>query len=115
MRIYAEIMHKPIDNRFVLAYNALNNKHSTTGGYIMVNRNTIDTCIWNIKKVLMEKYGCTAADREIAPLVWYINTGRASTLFLEKLINAKAYMIARRLHAGGSDMEIIDRIKSYVG
>ena len=81
----------------------------------MVNRNTVDDCIWKIQKCLMEKYGCTAADREIAPLVWYINTGRASTPFLEKLINAKAYMIARRLHATGSDMEIIARVKACVG
>ena len=81
----------------------------------MVNRNTIDTCIWNIKKVLMEKYGTMAADREIAPLVWYIETGRASTPFLEKLLSAKAFMIARRLHAGGSDMEIIARVKACVG
>lgn len=81
----------------------------------MVSRNTIDTCVWNIKKVLMEKYGTMAADREIAPLVWYIETGRASTPFLEKLIDKKPYIVARRLHAGGSDMEIIARIKACVG
>jgi len=81
----------------------------------MVNKNSIDNCVWNIKKVLMEKYGTMAADREIAPLIWYIDTGRASTPFLEKLINAKAYMVARRLHAGGSDIEIIARIKACVG
>lgn len=81
----------------------------------MVNRNTIDGCIWNIKKVLMEKYGTMAADREIAPLVWYIETGRASTPFLEKLIAKKPYIVARRLHAGGSDMEIIARVKVCIG
>ena len=81
----------------------------------MVSRNTIDTCVWNIKKVLMEKYGTMAADREIAPLVWYIETGRASTPFLEKLIAKKPYIVARRLHAGGSDMEIIAHIKACVG
>lgn len=81
----------------------------------MVNKNSIDNCIWNIKKILMEKYGCTAADREIAPLIWYINTGRASTPFLKMLISAKPFMIARKLHAGGSDVEIIERIKKYIG
>ena len=81
----------------------------------MVNRNTIDECIWKIQKCLMEKYGTMAADREIAPLVWYIETGRASTPFLEKLIAKKPYVVARRLHAGGSDMEIIARIKTCVG
>ena len=81
----------------------------------MVNRNTIDECIWKIQKCLMEKYGTMAADREIAPLVWYIETGRASTPFLEKLLSAKAFMVARRLHAGGSDMEIIARVKACIG
>ena len=67
----------------------------------MVNKNTIDDCIWKIQKILMEKYGCTAADREIAPLIWYINTGRASTPFLKKLIDAKPFMIARKLVTHG--------------
>ena len=73
----------------------------------MVNKNSIDNCIWKIQRVLMTKYGCTAADREIAPLIWYINTGRASTPFLKKLIDAKPFMIARKLHMGGSDAEIM--------
>ena len=81
----------------------------------MVNKNSIDNCLWNIQKILMKKYGCTAADREIAPLIWYINTGRASTPFLKKLINAKPFMIARKLHMDGSDVEIINRVKAYIG
>lgn len=81
----------------------------------MVNKNSIDDYIWKIQKILMEKYGTMAADREIAPLVWYIDTGRASTPFLEKLLSAKAFMVARRLHAGGSDNEIIARVKACVG
>ena len=81
----------------------------------MVNKNSIDNCIWKIQRVLMTKYGCTAADREIAPLIWYINTGRASVPFLEKLRGAKPFMVARKLHMGGSDSEIIQRIKTYIG
>lgn len=81
----------------------------------MVNKNSIDDYIWKIQKILMEKYGTMAADREIAPLVWYIETGRASTPFLRKLIDAKPFMIARKLHMGGSDAEIIDRVKAYIG
>ena len=81
----------------------------------MVNKNSIDNCLWKIQRVLMTKYGCTAADREIAPLIWYINTGRASVPFLEKLIGAKPFMVARKLHMGGSDAEIIDRVKAYIG
>ena len=81
----------------------------------MVSKNAIDDCLWKIQRVLMTKYGCTAADREIAPLIWYINTGRASVPFLEKLIGAKPFMVARKLHAGGSDTEIINRVKAYIG
>ena len=81
----------------------------------MISKNAINDCIWEIQKILMKKYGCTAADREIAPLIWYINTGRASTPFLKKLIDAKPFMVARRLHAGGSDTEIINRVKAYIG
>ena len=26
----------------------------------MVNKNSIDDCVWKIQKILMEKYGCTS-------------------------------------------------------
>ena len=50
---------------------------------------TIDACIWDIESKLASVYGCMEAERMIQPLVWYINTGRASTDFLRLLINAK--------------------------
>ena len=81
----------------------------------MISATKIDDYIWNVKKCLMKKYGTMAADRDISPLLWYINTGRAPITFLKTLIDTKPFMIARRLHAGGSDAEIIDRIKKYIG
>ena len=72
----------------------------------------IESCIWEIQLYLMNHYGCTAADREIAPLKWYVNTGRASLQFLHKLIDAKPFVIARILHKGGSDDSIIASIKT---
>lgn len=79
-----------------------------------VNINTIDDYIWKVQKSIMKNHGCTIAENDICPLVWYIDTGRASTLFLKKLMAAKPFIIARKLHKGGSYDEIIDRIKEYI-
>ena len=82
---------------------------------IVASATGIETMRWHIQRELMTRWGCAAAEREIAPLKWYVNTGRASTLFLKKLLRAKPFMVARKLHAGGSDEEIIKRVKSYIG
>jgi len=76
--------------------------------------NMIDSSLWNITVYLMRKYGCDTAYREISPLSWYINTGRASTEFIRQLAKAKPFMIGRMLHKGGSDDEIIKRVKEYL-
>lgn len=55
------------------------------------------------------------AQIEIDCLLYYINSGRASTPFLKALVNAKPFMIARKLHMGGSDSEKIGRLKAYLG
>lgn len=75
---------------------------------------TIDSILWDITVYLMRKYGCDTAYREISPLSWYINTGRASTAFIRQLSEAKPYVIGRMLHKGGSDDEIIKRVKEYL-
>lgn len=82
---------------------------------ITVNATTIDIFLWEVEYRIMSLCGATVAEREIAPLKWYINTGRASLSFLKKLIVAKPFMVARKLHAGGSDEEIIRRIRKYIG
>lgn len=82
---------------------------------VYISATSIDCALWAIKSHLMTKYGCDEADRSIAPLKWYINTGRASVDFLRKLMQAKPFMVARKLRQGGSDMEIIKRIQDYIG
>ncbi len=82
---------------------------------IPINATSIETGMWHIQREMLTRWGCDAAEREIAPLKWYINTGRASTAFLKKLFAAKPFMVARKLHAGGSDEEIIKRIRKYIG
>lgn len=53
-------------------------------------------------------------DFYLAPLKHYVSTGRASTEFLHKLVNAKPFMIARELRKGGSYDEAIERVKTYL-
>jgi hypothetical protein len=81
----------------------------------MVSYTAVDNKLWEIEKVLMNKYGCDAAAREGAPLRWYIETGRASLDFLHALLEAKPFMIARKLHEGGSYDEAIARVRKYIG
>ena len=50
------------------------------------------------------------ANRYLDPLSWYINTGRASTEFLRRLLATKPYLIARRLMKGGTYDEVLKRI-----
>lgn len=54
------------------------------------------------------------ANRDIAPLMWYIDTGRASTEFLRKLLDTKPYLVARRLRKGGTYDEVVNRIFSLL-
>ena len=80
----------------------------------MIGHNTIDDKLWEVQKYMMHKYGCDTAAREIAPLRWYIETSRASVIFLHALLEAKSFMIARKLHEGGSYDETIERIREYM-
>ena len=79
-----------------------------------ISNSLVNDYMWKIQKYLMEKYGEKEAERNISALQWYINTGRASADFLLKLVNTKSYLIARILHNGGSDSEVIQRIKNYI-
>ena len=72
----------------------------------------IDNFLWEVEYYLMRRYGCSTAEREVYPLRWYIHTGRAPVSFLTTMLMAKPYVIARVLHMGGSDEEIIGRVKA---
>ena len=76
---------------------------------------TIDTMLWNIKRELMNRIGCDAAERAMYPLNWYINTGRAPTEFLRKLQTARPGLVARDLAKGGSVDETIKRVCRRIG
>jgi len=82
---------------------------------ISTNATSIETGLWAIQRYLMQRYGVDEAAQDVAPLKWYINTGRAPLEFTRMLLNAKPFMVARKLHEGGSYDEAIQRIKDYIG
>lgn len=86
-----------------------------TTKYISINKTLIDTCLWHIQRSIMRYNGLDQSERDIAPLKWYINTGRASVDFLGKLIEAKPFMVGRKLHEGGSYDDALERVKKYIG
>lgn len=81
----------------------------------IVTATSIDTLLWHIQRELMQRHGVDAASREIAPLRWYVQTGRASVDFIKALAHKSPCMVAQRLHKGGSDAEVIQRVKDYIG
>ena len=70
----------------------------------------IETMLWHIQREDMQRNGCDAAERDMMPLKWYINTGRASAEFLRCLMAARPVLVARDLHKGGSYDEVIMRV-----
>ena len=62
----------------------------------------------------MARYGVDQAEMDVAPLGWWIETGRASVDFLRAFVMAKPFMIGRKLHQGGSYQEAVQRIKNYL-
>ena len=80
-----------------------------------IDRLSVDNFLWSVQRCLMLKHGTEASYAEIAPLEWYISTGRASCEFLRLLVSAKPFMLARKLHQGGTYEEALARIKKYIG
>lgn len=71
---------------------------------------------YEVARLIREKSDITI-DRShnmIYPLWHYIVSGRASTDFCKALMKTKPYMVARRIAQGGSDDEIMERIKKLV-
>lgn len=80
----------------------------------VMSRTDINMMMGKIMMYMMETYGCDAGAREFSPLMWYVETGRASLEFLNRLWEAKQFMVARRLHKGGTDEEAIRRVKKLL-
>lgn len=82
----------------------------------MVSATTIDSYLWSVRTWLWKKCGSVDdGNRAVYPLVWYIDTGRASGEFLRLLLSHKPYVVGQSLMGGGSDEEAISRVKSRIG
>lgn len=68
----------------------------------------------DVKMYLLSKYGMRAMENDVAPLEWYLKTGRASYEYCKALNSCKPFMIARRLHKGGSYDEALQRVSAYI-
>ena len=75
----------------------------------------IEEGLWTIRVYLMNRYGVDKAEQNMAPLTWYIGTGRASCDFIRAVLTAKPFMIGRKLNEGGTYDEAINRVKKYIG
>lgn len=82
---------------------------------ISISPVAVETGLWHIQRCIMQKHGIDQSYEDIAPLAWYISTGRASCDFIRAVLTAKPFMVARKLHMGGTYDEVIQRIKDYIG
>lgn len=71
----------------------------------------ISEYIEDLRLYIASKECFNTADRMIYPLVYYVNTGRASTDFLKQLLNTKFYLIYATLRKEKSTDEIIKLLK----
>lgn len=71
----------------------------------------IESRLWDVQTWLARRYTVDTAEGILAPLRWYIWTGRASVPFLRAYCEAKTFVIGRILIKGGSYDEIIARLK----
>lgn len=79
----------------------------------------IDNALWEIRERIQARTGSTAqTDTALAPLVWYISTGRAPTDFLKLLMQCTSQQfttIANRLVKANTDESAIDSVCAYIG
>ena len=80
-----------------------------------ISRNGIDDYIWDVEHICINSAGFAPGERAVAPLAYYINTGRASVEFLRKLFRVHPRWIARILLDGRSDHETLSRVKKRIG
>lgn len=77
----------------------------------------LEIYIFDTYKYLFTRYGTMTANRMIAPLEWWIKTGRASLQECKLLTEKKPYIIGRILkEKDGQDYtEIITEIRQKIG
>lgn len=80
-----------------------------------ISHSGIDAFLWDVNRAVYGKLGDTKeTENTVLALVWYVNTGRASSDFLRQLFTFSPRVIANSLMKGGSDLDKIERIKKAV-
>lgn len=72
----------------------------------------IDSFLWDIRFALWKRHSESEMQRLVSPLVYWINTGRASTSNLKALLSMRICDIVKALELGGSDEEVISRLRN---
>ena len=81
-----------------------------------ISATCIDKFLWDLELEAWEltkdiKMGTDS----VRPIIRYVRTGRASADFLLEMFSHRPQTIARRCLLGGSDEEIVNRVKKYCG
>lgn len=84
---------------------------------VRISATAIDNYLWAVYDKIYNYVGDSrTADNMVYPLRWYVNTGRASTYFLNAMLNAKPFMIARKLRDNyTTDDNAIKAVIKYLG
>lgn len=82
-----------------------------------INAYSIDEYLWDVLMYMWNSLTLDEASVVLDPLKYYVETGRASTAFLHKMIQVKPYVMARYLIKirNNSVDHAIELIKQKVG
>lgn len=76
----------------------------------------IDNYLWDLEAASWKLASSMKAGADsVRPIIRYVRTGRASADFLLEMFSHRPQTIARRCLLGGSDEEIVNRVKKYCG
>lgn len=84
---------------------------------VRVSRTAIDDSLYSVWQRIAKADSASTADRAMYSLEYYINTGRASTDFLNAFVNTDGRQknrIAKILQDSGADTDKICRIKKVL-
>lgn len=75
----------------------------------------ISAFLWDVKRETWTRSeNERAAENAVSALVWYVNTGRASTGFIKSLLTFSPRVVSNSLMKGGTDEQKIERLKKAI-
>lgn len=75
----------------------------------------ISAFLWDIKRETWTRSeNERTAENTVSALVWYVNTGRASTGFIKSLLTFSPRVVSNSLMKGGTDEQKIERLKKAI-